>query len=173
MSAKFKLRERVMPLRERESLTREIAADERDMKGDFPEISRGMKKMTENIPGFGLDSASNRKALEQRKQALEKGQVPYLTKHERKLWEDEAKKEALWLRSHGMVPLEDTRVLPSSNGSNSSDFGRIASEISKVEHSPEWLEHAHKWQNIMRTLEPDNSSAGHLDNIRPRRGEAA
>ena len=165
MSAKVVIKNRIMPFNERLSLQREVASDEADMKGDFKELYRGDKKLVENLPGFGLTSG-NVKALEQRKKALRDGEIPNLTKQERIAWAREEKEQAEWLRKH-MVPVEDVQAKPGE-----AQFLRTASELSRVEHSPDFLFHMNRWKNIRRTLYGKNDpTAAHEQHIRPRRGE--
>ena len=164
MSAKVLIKNRIMPMNERESLKRELASDEADMKGDFRELSRGDKKLVENLPGFGM-TPGNVKSLAQRKRALSQGEIPNLTKSEKIAWEKREEELTQWCKKH-MVPVEDTQAKPGD-----ASYLRNASEMSKLEHSKEFLDKAHELKNIRRALRPDDPSAGNLEHIRPRRGE--
>lgn len=165
MSAKVVIKNRIQPMNERQSLEREIASDEADMKGDYKELSRGDKKLVENLPGFGVNSPSNRKSLDMRKKALVNGQIPNLTRIEKIAWERREKELTLEVRKR-MVPMEDTQIKPGDPS-----YIRNASELSKREHSKEYLALAHELKNIRRALRPDDPTAGNLEHIRPRRGE--
>lgn len=163
---------RIMPLQERERLRAEIARDESDMKGDFPEVSRAMKKHTMKHPSVDIEHAAvNVKALKQKMRALKQGEHPPLTRAEVIALEKEGKRLTEWCQKR-MVPVEDSRLSPNLNGASNPDFARAASNMAKGEMSQEFLGNAHKLKNILRLLGKDDPHAGNLEHIRPRRGQA-
>ena len=169
MSAPVNARQRIMPPSERERLKLELESQERDMKGDFPEVTRGMKKFMIDRPGEGK-SLVNQNVLNRMRLALKLGEVPPLSRTEIIRLEKEEKLLIEWCRER-MTPLEDTRLMPSIGGTTNPEFSRAVNFMAKGEHSQEFLAKAHRLKNIRRMLRKDDEIAGNLEVIRPKRGE--
>lgn len=164
-------KKRIMPVAERERFKRELKRDESDAKGEFPEISREMRKYTEKHPSEGKGIAMvNARALKQKMRALKQGEHIPLNKSERIFLEKEEKRLTEWCRKR-MIPVEDTRMTPTLVGGASNPEFSKAVNGQVVEMSQEYVQNAHKLKNIKRLLHPDDPQAGNLDRIRPRRAE--
>ena len=175
MSAKSILkdvqRRRIMPLNQQERMKAEIAQDHADMRGDFPEVSRSMKKQLMKHPDHNPEKALvNVQALKRKIHALKLGQHPELNKTEIIALEKRKKFLVEWIKKK-MVPVEDVRMQPSVGGVANSDFGRAANGMARGEFSQEYMENANELQNILRLLEKDNPNAGNLERFRPKTGE--
>lgn len=164
MSAPKMNNRRVMPLAEREEITREIQLAEREAAGDIPELSREMKKHVEQDSRGGRSSYNDRH-LSRMKAVLRAGEPDSLSPQAVTALEKEAKVLEEWL-SKRMLTRKQVQARPMENGVQNSNFRRYASELAKQEHSADFLAKAHRLKNIRRQLQPDDPTAGNIEYLR-------
>lgn len=162
-------RRRVMPQQERERIAREVKEEQRDMAGDFKEVSRAGKKFLMTRPDAGK-LRNNQKVIDRKLKALRDGDPGSLSKIEKARLE-KRKAELLEKCRKRMVPQEDVRLTPSEKGASNPDFSKAVNFMAKGEHSQDYLRDAHELKNILRRLDPEDPQAGNLERYRPKRGE--
>lgn len=158
-------KQRVLKTSEKAYLKREIAIAENDAKGEFPEADRRVKQHI-SLTNEDVDTQSIYRAYIARK-ALANGSVEGLTPHEKNLLSRRMGKLKEYLVKT-MVPRSLYYAQPTSGkGIINHDFRKAVNAIIKQELSPEYNNAALEYQNICRMLDPDDSTAGNLEIIRP------
>lgn len=154
---------RIAPLKERESLQREINILKSDEAGESPEFSREVRKLiSQEVQG----DRSNLRQIQIMERTLRDSQPEPLSPYEVAQLEKEEKILIDEVRGM-MVPKKFTQLKQYDGTTLNTDFRKAASEMAKTEFSKAYLEKAHRLKNIRRQLRPDDEDAGNLEFIRP------
>jgi hypothetical protein len=166
MSAKFVRPNRVLSLRERVRINRELDHERKVLKGENPDIPRRMHQFID--PAVREDKRMVQSRIRKLERVLSNGSPDSLSKRERVAKERMVQEDREWLEKN-MVP----RTHINLGWRDIRDRRTTQKEYDKavkgcvVEHSPEFNKRAERFKNNMREIAPDDPEASSIETIRP------